>query len=58
MGKLIDLTGQKFNKLTVLQRDFNNKDKKRAYWICRCDCGNIISTRGESLRTGHTTSCG
>ena len=58
MGKFIDLTGQKFNKLTVLERDYTNPDKKRAYWKCQCDCGNIIITRGESLRTGHTKSCG
>ena len=58
MGKLIDLTGQKFNKLLVLERDFNYPDKRRAYWKCQCDCGNIITTRGESLRSGHTKSCG
>lgn len=58
MGNLIDLTGQRFGKLTVLERDYQHPDKKRAYWKCQCDCGNIITTRGESLRTGHTTSCG
>lgn len=58
MGKLIDLTGKKFGKLTVIERDFNYPDHKRAYWKCQCDCGNIITTRGESLRTGHTVSCG
>lgn len=34
MGALIDLTGQKFGKLTVLERDYSVKDKRRAYWKC------------------------
>lgn len=58
MGKLIDLTGQSFNGIKVLERDYSVSDKKRAYWKCRCKCGNVFTTRGESLRTGHTTSCG
>lgn len=41
--RLIDLTGQRFGKLLVLERDFeyqkkNNYDKP--YWKCICDCGN------------------
>lgn len=58
MGKLIDLKGQRFGKLTVLERDFNHQDKKRAYWNCKCDCGAFISVRGDNLRNGHTKSCG
>lgn len=58
MGSLINLIGQKFGFLTVIERDLTVKDKKRAYWKCQCDCGNIITVRGESLRTGHTKSCG
>lgn len=27
-------------------------------WICQCDCGNIVSVSGNSLRTGNTHSCG
>lgn len=57
MGKLIDLTGQKFGELTVLKRD-NNKQACEAYWICQCSCGKIISTRGSVLRKGLSTSCG
>ena len=40
---LIDLTGNKYNRLTVLYRD-ENKPKgsgKPVYWICKCDCGMI-----------------
>lgn len=56
MGKLIDLTGQKFGSLTVLQ--FDHKDEWRnSYWLCQCDCGKLCIKNGHSLRRGHTTTC-
>lgn len=57
MGKFIDLTGQKFNRLTVLYRVENSIENK-AQWACLCDCGNRIITTGKSLRSGNTKSCG
>ena len=54
-AKAIDLTGQRFNRLTVLKRDFS---KKGTYWICKCDCGNIVSISSSNLRSSHTKSCG
>ena len=56
MGKLIDLTGERFGTLTVLQ--FDHKDGWRnSYWLCRCDCGKLCVKNGQSLRRGHTTTC-
>lgn len=57
MGKFIDLTGQIFGDLTVIERD-TTVAAREAYWKCRCSCGNIISTRGSTLRGGKATSCG
>lgn len=51
----MNLIGQKFGKLTVINRDNN---KKRVYWNCKCDCGNTISVRQDSLLSGVTKSCG
>lgn len=51
---LIDITGQKFNKLTVLKRDPDDGSK----WICKCDCGNITSVNSYGLRNNLTQSCG
>ncbi len=56
MGKLIDLTGQRFGRLTVVGRSFVRKGQ--LFWTCRCDCGNICDVQGSSLRGGRTSSCG
>lgn len=63
MGNLIDLTGQRFGRLTVLERDYDyvkehNLKTKSIYWKCQCDCGTIKSISGERLRKGETVSCG
>lgn len=55
-GKFIDLTGQRFGKLTVLYRDYNSK--KYTKWVCACDCGNVITVTRNNLISGHTQSCG
>lgn len=56
MGKCIDLTGQKFGRLTVIKRAENKGT--RATWLCKCDCGNELIVVGKNLRTGNTKSCG
>lgn len=60
-AQLHDLTGQKFGKLTVIQRapDKIRKDgQKRPKWFCKCDCGKTVSVLADSLTTGQTRSCG
>lgn len=47
----IDMTGQKYGRLTCLRRDGR-------YWLCMCECGNESRADGNSLRSGHTVSCG
>lgn len=54
--KYVDLKNQKFNRLTVLERDENKWN--RVMWKCRCDCGNIISVSTNSLKNGNSKSCG
>lgn len=58
MTKLIDLTGQRFGKLVVLERDFSKTNG--TYWKCKCDCGTIISTRKDTLTRAKNPkqSCG
>jgi hypothetical protein len=59
MPKLIDLTGQQYGLLKVIKRD-ETKRGKYVYWICECQCKdkNIVSVRGEHLKSGNTVSCG
>ena len=55
-----DETGKRYGRLTVLYRD-ESKPKghgHKVWWICKCDCGNIKSIKGENLRRGLTKSCG
>ena len=56
MGKFIDLTGQKFGKLKVIQHCYTKK--RGAMFDCMCDCGKLIMVWSYNLRNGHTTSCG
>lgn len=55
MGAFIDITGNKYGKLTVLERIPNTNPIK---WLCRCDCGNLTKVTGNNLKSGNTTSCG
>ena len=54
--KLIDLRGQRFGKLTVLE--LAEKKNGKTMWLCRCDCGSIITVHASSLVSGNTRSCG
>lgn len=61
MGKLKDLTGQRFGKLIVIERAENYvqpNGQKKTQWHCKCDCGNEIITVGYNLTRGVCTSCG
>ena len=57
MGKLIDETGNRYNRLTVIKRQGNDV-QGRAAWLCKCDCGNETVVSGGNLRTGMVKSCG
>ena len=52
-----EIIGQKFGRLTVIERAGTDKHKFAMY-RCKCDCGNEVITRKCSLTSGHTKSCG
>lgn len=56
MPTFIDLTNEKFSRLTVIARA--ETDGRRTKWICRCDCGVTKTVAADHLRSGHTRSCG
>lgn len=57
MGSFKDLTGKKFNRLTVLGLGERNSNGQ-IQWKCKCDCGNVVLTTTYYLKSGHTKSCG
>ena len=54
----IDITGQKFGSLTVIERDLT-QSRNHQWWLCKCDCGNpqLESVNGVRLRNGSKTQC-
>lgn len=54
----IELAGQRFGRLVVLEFAGREKGNGNALWKCQCDCGNVVVTSGHRLRKGITTSCG
>lgn len=60
MPKSYDLTGQRFGRLVVLERCAPPRSCKGrdAWYLCKCDCGNLKSVRARSLKSGITLSCG
>ena len=58
MSHLIDLTGQRFGRLVVVEKAKSKKGSTNAFWLCKCDCGKEIITRSTTLRKGQSKSCG
>ena len=55
-----NLTGQRFGRLTVIERKGSKRinNSYHANWLCKCDCGNYIETTTYYLKSGSTRSCG
>lgn len=55
----IDLTNQKFGRLTVIKLGEQQNGKRGKVWVCNCDCGKKdIVVSSNLLLNGHTQSCG
>ncbi|EQB3099763.1 hypothetical protein [Clostridium botulinum] len=58
MGKLIDLAGNKYGRLTVIEKYGIDYKSNLTKWKCLCECGNETVVYGVNLRKGKTKSCG
>lgn len=58
MSHLIDITGQRFGRLTVIGKAAPKNGCTNAVWACKCDCGKEVTVRSTTLRKGESTSCG
>jgi len=56
MGKALDLTGDRFGRLTAVS--YSHSARKQRHWLCRCDCGGSHVAAAADLRSGNTRSCG
>ena len=56
--KRLDLTGQKFNMLDVIELSEKLDASKCRQWKCRCDCGRITYASSHQLKSGAKKSCG
>ena len=57
MNTLIDLTHKRFGSLLVTGRSNRVTKWGGTYWICRCDCDNVVVVRSDNLRQGRTAQC-
>lgn len=57
MGKLRDISGQRFGRLIVVRREGTSKNRQ-AIWLCKCDCGKETVSTGSNLVYGTMRSCG
>ena len=55
--KIIDKTGQYFDRLLVIRRAPNSKSNNTR-WICQCDCGNYVVVYSSRLVKRRIMSCG
>ena len=56
--KPVDLTGQRFGRLTVMNRAPTRLNRRGARWSCKCDCGESRVIAADTLRRGQSHSCG
>ena len=58
MAKKIDLTNQKFGRLTAVRDSKERTGCGHVIWLCRCSCGKRVAVISGNLRNGYTRSCG
>jgi hypothetical protein len=56
MPSLIDLTGNKYGRLTVLERALSQH--RHTFWKVKCDCGTEVVVQSTYMKSGKTKSCG
>lgn len=57
--KTEDITNQQYGKLIVLEQDIiRSKQFLHTYWVCKCECGNLVSVRADHLKNQAIISCG
>ena len=58
MGNPLDITGQKFNMLTAIEKTDKRTSSGLVIWKFQCDCGNVVEKPAAFVKNGNTKSCG
>ena len=58
MANKLNLIGEQFGQLTVLQDSGKRTSNGTVLWLCQCSCGNTKEVTTANLRRGSTKSCG
>ena len=53
-----DIVGQKFGKLTVIEKTNERYFDGSVLYLCRCECGKEIKSTSSRLKSGHIKTCG
>jgi len=56
--RAVNLTGNRYGRLTVLRRTDSMCPQCKPVWRCICECGTVTEVRSDLLRRGKTRSCG
>ncbi len=56
MSAKAEMLNKTFGRLFVIKE--NGRLGQHLSYFCQCSCGNQVTVRGNSLRSGNTTSCG
>ena len=57
MSVEVNMIGKRFGHLVVIEKSNRKNHAQQTFWICRCDCGNIIVVRGDNLRRNGSHQC-
>lgn len=58
MRKIIDISGNRYGRWTVIERSDRKTSSGSWMYLCKCDCGTLKEVSGTLLRQGKSTSCG
>lgn len=61
MPKRLDISGLRSGKLVALEFDKYERfpsGSRYEKWLCRCDCGNLVSVNKKNLMSKASKSCG
>ena len=58
MGQLVNLIGQTFGRLTVIEKTDKRGSSGAVFWKCLCNCGKLKDVSSACLRGSQTKSCG